>query len=128
MEFNLLSLLLVFLASVLGSMGLGGGSLLLLYLMLFTDLPQAEAQAINLFLFLPTAAVAILLHKKNGLLQGSVLKKWLPAGLLGAILGSLISSSLKSPLLRKIFGVFLLIMGLRELWALYRQQKLPPQA
>ncbi|MBP1580771.1 MAG: sulfite exporter TauE/SafE family protein, partial [Oscillospiraceae bacterium] len=68
MEFNLHSLLLVFLASVLGSMGLGGGSLLLLYLMLFTDLPQAEAQAINLFLFLPTAAVAILLHKKNGLL------------------------------------------------------------
>lgn len=123
MEFSLWTAAAVFLASLLGGMGLGGGSVLLLYLMLFTDVPQITAQAYNLILFLPTAALAILLHRKNGLIRQEPLKRLLPAGIVGGLLGSAVGNRLAPHLLRRLFGVFLLVMGLQELWALYRQRR-----
>lgn len=133
MEISLFSLLMVFLCSILGAMGLGGGSLLMLYLVLFTELPQPEAQAVNLFLFLPTAAFALFLHRKNGLFRAAALKQLLPAGVIGAILGSALGSVLNAHLLQKFFGLFLFCMALRELHTLWKerkqnQQKLPPEA
>ncbi len=130
MEINLFSLLMVFLSSALGSMGLGGGSLLMLYLLLFTELPQQQAQMLNLFLFLPTAAFAVLLHRKNKLLNTASLKQFLVPGIVGSIAGSLIGTLLDSAFLQKIFALFLLLMALRELLSLWkeRQQKQPPQA
>ena len=123
MEINLFSLLMIFLCSVLGAMGLGGGSLLMLYLALFTELPQTEAQALNLFLFLPTAALALFLHRKNGLFQASALKQLLPAGIVGAILGSGLGSFLNAQLLQKFFGLFLLCVALQELHTLWKERK-----
>ena len=45
-----------FAAGALGAMGLGGGSVLILYLTLCAGLPQLQAQGINLTFFLPCAA------------------------------------------------------------------------
>ena len=128
MELNLFSLLAVFAVSILGAMGLGGGSLLMLYLLFFTELPQQEAQALNLLLFLPTAAVSAFLHRKNGLLQNETLKCLLPAGIIGSLSGAILSCWLPADFLKKIFGVFLLLMGGKELFSLYKEQKLPPKA
>ena len=128
MELHFFSILAVYAASVLGAMGLGGGSLLMLYLLFFTDLPQQEAQALNLFLFLPTAALSAVLHRKNGLLQGKILKQMLPAGIIGSLIGAALSAWLPSHLLKKIFGLFLLFMGSKEALTLYREQKLSPKA
>lgn len=128
MELTFLTLFAVFAASVLGAMGLGGGSLLMLYLLFFTDLPQQEAQALNLLLFLPTAALSALLHRKNGLLQSQTLKKTLPAGIIGSLAGAITSLWLPAYLLKKLFGLFLLLMGMKELFAFWQEQKLPPKA
>ncbi len=125
MEITLFTHLLVFLCSILGSMGLGGGSLLLLTLVLFTELPQGQAQALNLLLFLPTAATAAFLHRKNGLLQSKILKQWLPIAIIAAIAGSLLQSLLPADLLRRIFGAYLLISSLKELWQLYKEKQKP---
>ena len=40
-------------------MGLGGGTVLLIYLSLSAQVPQLTAQGINLLVFIPTAAVAL---------------------------------------------------------------------
>ncbi len=128
MELTFFSLLAVFAASVLGAMGLGGGSLLMLYLLFFTDLPQRDAQTLNLLLFLPTAAFSAFLHRRNGLLQGKILTKLLPAGIAGSLIGALLSRQLPSQLLKKCFGLFLLLMGVKELLSLWQEQKLPPKA
>lgn len=128
MEINLFSFLMIFLTSLLAAMGLGGGSLLMLCLVFFTDLSQPEAQALNLFLFLPTAAIALFLHRKNNLLRSDLLRAILPPGILGALIGSFLSSRIESTFLRKIFGLFLLLMALREFRTLWKekQQKTPP--
>lgn len=130
MEINFFSMLMIFLSSTLGAMGLGGGSLLMLYLLFFTELPQLEAQLLNLFLFLPTAAAAAFLHNKNQLLDKNLLKKMLLFGFVGSIIGSFLGSTLEEALLRKLFSAFLFWMSLREFHSLWKEghQKNPPQA
>ena len=53
-------------AGVLSGFGVGGGTLLLIYMTAFAGVDQHLAQGINLLYFLPTAATALPAHFKNG--------------------------------------------------------------
>ncbi len=114
MTLSIVSLAAVFLSSAVAAMGLGGGTVLMLYLSLFSSLPQPQMQAVNLLLFLPAAALSLFLHRKNGLVQTKLLTPCILGGLLGAIGGSLFSNWMDPGALRKGFGLFLLVIGLRE--------------
>lgn len=103
------------LTGVLSAFGIGGGSLLLIYLTAFAGLDQHAAQGINLLYFLPAAAAALPAHRKNGLLDASVIRPAVLAGLAAAAGACLLSYRLDTYLLRKLFGCFLLYVGLREL-------------
>lgn len=102
-------------AGVLSGMGLGGGSLLLLYLTAFAGVDQHLAQGINLLYFLPTAASALPAHWKNGYVVRSALLPAIGAGLAAAAPAAWIATALDAALLRKCFNLFLLYVGLREL-------------
>ncbi len=104
------------LAGAAGAMGLGGGSVLLIYLTLVAGLPQLEAQGINLVFFLPCALVALLFHLKGGLLKRRTLPCIL-TGLLGAALGTFLAGSLGEALLRRLFAGLLLLLGGREIFS-----------
>ena len=41
------------LSGIIGAMGLGGGAVLIIYLSVFTDMPQLKSQGINLLFFYP---------------------------------------------------------------------------
>ena len=112
MTLSIVSLAAVFLSSAVAAMGLGGGTVLMLYLSLFSSLPQPQLQ--DLLLFLPAAALSLFLHRKNGLVQTKLLTPCILGGLLGAIGGSLLSNWIDPGALRKGFGLFLLVIGLRE--------------
>ncbi len=106
---------------LLAGMGLGGGSLLILYLTNIAGFDPASARGINLLFFLPAALLATLSHIRHGKLP---LKKVTPAvlaGTLAAALFSFISVLLDIALLRKLFGVLLLGTGVKELF--YRPRK-----
>lgn len=96
---------------VLSAWGVGGGTLLLLCMTLFLGVDQAEAQGINLLYFLPTAAVSLLYHRKNGYLDAAVLKAAAPPGALCALAAALVSTSVDITVFRKPFGLFLLYAG-----------------
>ena len=51
---------------ILSGFGIGGGSLLLIYMTSFAGVPQNLAQGINLLYFLPTAGAALPAHFKTG--------------------------------------------------------------
>jgi uncharacterized membrane protein YfcA len=104
------------LTGVLSAFGIGGGSLLLVYLTTVAGVAQQEAQGINLLYFLPTALCALPSHVENGFVEQ---KTVLPAVLAGLVLSAgaaFLSNGLDVNLLRKLFGGFLLIIGLRELF------------
>lgn len=129
MELSLVSIAAVFASSAVAAMGLGGGTVLLLYLSFFSSLSQPQMQSLNLLLFLPAAALSLFFHRKNGLIDTAILKPCILGGIIGGIGGSMLSNNLDPQLLRKAFAVFLLLIGLRELFislSFYYKKFFPP--
>ena len=110
-------------SAVLASMGMGGGSILILYLTLVAGVAQREAQGINLLFFLPIGAVSLWLHLRQNRVDKQAVRQFLPTGLLGAALGTAAALWLDQDLLRRGFAVFLLCIGLRQL---FPGKKSPP--
>ncbi len=100
----------------LAGLGVGGGSLLILWLSLVIGLEHSAARAINLLFFIPTAIIASFFRWRQGKLD---IKTVLPAiigGCISAACFSLLSKQIDIHLIKKLFGVLLLATGLRELF------------
>ena len=104
-------------SGLLASMGMGGGFILLVYLAVFTDTDQLAAQGLNLFFFLPVIAVSVALHIKNKLIDVKTALVMGAAGAVTSVFGWLLAQQLQGALLRKCFAVFLIAVGLRDLFA-----------
>lgn len=105
----------------LAGIGVGGGSLLILWLTLILHMDQPTARAINLMFFTAAAGTVSLFRWKQGSLQ---LRRILPAiiaGCAAAAVFAWISTQLDVEKMKKIFGILLLITGIRELF--YRPRK-----
>ena len=105
----------------LSGLGVGGGSLLILYLTVVLDMAPTAARTLNLLFFLPCALIAALFRWRQGAVD---LKGLLPAmagGCLAAYLFSRLSMNLDTGLLKKLFGGLLILTGLREI--LYKSKK-----
>lgn len=101
---------------VLSGFGVGGGTLLLVYLTAVAGTDQHLAQGINLLYFLPAAALALPTHWKNGYIEKKALLPAILAGLLAAGLCAWVASGLETGLLRKCFGGFLVVIGFSQLF------------
>lgn len=104
------------LTGILSGFGVGGGSLLLVYLTGIAGVEQRIAQGINLLYFLPAAAAALPSHFKNGYLDRKAALPAVLAGLICAALAAWAATAMKVETLRRLFGGFLLWIGLRELF------------
>ena len=105
----------------LSGLGTGGGSLLILWLVMVMGVEQLTARTINLLFFLPSAVIGSLFHYKKGTLD---IKKLLPAVAAGSISAGLVtylSADWNVALLKKGFGILLIFTGIRELF--YRPRK-----
>jgi uncharacterized membrane protein YfcA len=105
----------------LAGLGVGGGSLLLLWLTGVVGMSRDTAAGINLLFFVPTALTASLFRLKQGKLDFPRIFPALLAGVATAGVLTVVARSLDTELLRKPFGILLLVTGLREL--LYRRRK-----
>ena len=120
-----ITLLIGTLLGFLSGLGIGGGSLLILWLTMVTGMEQEMARTVNLLFFLPAAVVACYYRRKQGTLD---IKKMVPAiaaGCIGAVLGTRLGGNLDTSLLKKGFGVLLLATGVREV--LWKPKKNTPQ-
>ena len=101
---------------VLSGFGVGGGTLLLVYMTAFAGVDQHLAQGINLLYFLPAGLMALPAHVKNGYIEQPVLLQAIGAGLVCAALAAWAATAMEVGLLRKFFGAFLIVVGLMELF------------
>lgn len=105
-------LFLIGLASgIISGMGIGGGAILIPALVIFVKPGQHIAQSVNLLFFIPTAIIALIIHIKNRRIDLKMALPIIITGLFGAFIGSRLAVSLPGPVLRKWFGIFLLVMG-----------------
>lgn len=110
------SLLIAIVLGFLAGIGVGGGSLLILWLTMVVGMPYPQARILNLLFFLPAAVIACLFKKKQGELP---FKKILPAVIAGAVaagLFSFIGYFLDVRILQGLFGALLVLTGIRELF------------
>jgi len=108
-------------AGIISAWGVGGGTLLLLVMTLFLGVEQRAAQGINLLFFLPTALSALICHARQGYLDKPTLKAAIPFAVPAALLGAWIATAVDVELLRKPFGIYLLLSGISLI--LPRRQK-----
>ena len=109
------SILVGVILGFLSGLGIGGGSLLILWLTLALNMDPATTRGINLLFFLPASAIAFIFRYKQGAVE---LKKIFPAILSGtaaAILFSWIGLRTDTTILTKLFGALLILTGIREL-------------
>ncbi len=106
---------------LLSGLGVGGGSLLILWLTAVLGMEHSMARGINLLFFLPCAAASSILRRKQGQIEMRILLPAILAGCAAAAAGSWLSMYLELALVKKLFGGLLLFTGAREL--LYRPKK-----
>ena len=118
------SVIAIFVGILLGylaGLGIGGGSLLILYLTLVLKMDTPSARAINLMFFITAAGSVSLFRWKKGTLDIKTILPAVISGCLTAALFSYLSNVIDGTLAQKLFGGLLLITGMRELF--YRPQK-----
>lgn len=107
-------LLIGAISGVVAGMGMGGGTLLIPLMIIFLNIAQKQAQAINLFAFIPCAIVSLIIHIKNKLVNFSVGLPILLTGVISSVLASLLAVGTNQKLLQILFGVFLLMVGVYQ--------------
>lgn len=108
---------------ILAGLGVGGGSLLILWLTMVLGMEHPTAAGINLLFFIPSAIIASLFQWKQGVLN---LRKVLPAMIaacISAAICSVMRQHIPLGILKKIFGALLLLTGFRELFYRPRNAK-----
>lgn len=106
----------------LAGLGVGGGSLLILWLTLVLGMDHSQARIINLLFFLPSALITSLFRWKQGKLNLSIALPAILAGCAAAGICAYCSNMLQTVHLRKLFGALLIFTGIREL--LYKTKKI----
>lgn len=107
-----------FLAGFLGGMGMGGGTVLIPALTIILGVGQHVAQATNLISFLPMAAFSLGVHKKQGLLKTEGLWDIVIPAVITSVIGGLAALLLAGEVLKRMFGLFLIALAVKQLTAL----------
>ncbi len=104
-------------------MGMGGGTLTIPLLTIFLSYEQISAQGINLVAFLPMSLVALFIHVKNKLVDFK--STWLLAlvGCIFSLGGALLANHMKNNVLKILFALFLIGLGIWQLIEMIKDNK-----
>ncbi len=97
--------------AILAGMGVGGGGLLVLYLVFVKDMGQLHAQGLNLVFFIFAAGASLVYHAKKRKINPKLSGLLILFGVIGAYLGAGTAAVLKPGVVRKIFGWLLILSG-----------------
>ena len=111
----MLSFIGAFLCALLSGLGVGGGGIFIVFLNLFSDLPQLTAQGINLLFFLFSSGSAVCVHLRHRTIYGTAVLTMAAFGIIGSLLGLFLARILSEQILRKIFGMLLVVSGILTL-------------
>ena len=117
---NILGIVISVISGIITGIGLGGGTFLIIGLTIFMGVEQKIAQSVNLFFFIPTALTSIIINARRGKVKWNIAFFVIVFSIIGAILGSIIATKIKINVLKKLFGVFIGIIAIYEIFTLIR--------
>lgn len=118
-----IDLLATLVVATLSGMGLGSGGLMVLYLTLIRQAPQLPAQGFNLLFFLFASASSMIVHLLKRRIFWPAVLLLILAGLPSAYLGTRVALLLPEGLVAKLFGLFLVFVGVPGLFGRNRAKK-----
>ncbi len=113
----LFALVIATATGILSGWGIGGGTLLILTLMLFFKADIGTSQFINLAYFIPSAAASLFFHMKKGYVER---KAVFLAGICGCVSTTIsyyLRQCISDRFLSILFGLILLYLGVREVFS-----------
>ena len=115
-QFILIAIVGIAAGFVGGSMGVGGGIIIIPALMIFVGLGQKEAQGTSLaVLSFPVALVAAYNYYKGGYVNLGFAEIMIVTFIIGGYFGSKVAIVLPEYVLKKIFAVLLIAVGIKML-------------
>ena len=112
----IVAILVGLLTGILSGCGVGGGSLLILYLTAIRGVEQYTAGGINLLYFLCCAPTALVSHIRQKRIEWKAVLWCSIAGAVTSLIAAYVASQMNTDLLRRMFGVLLLYIGAKELF------------
>jgi uncharacterized membrane protein YfcA len=103
----------LFIGSLAGLLGVGGGTLLVPVLVLAQGVDQHTAQGISLLMIVPVGVVGMWSYARQGHLATARLPILLLGGAVGAWVGATGAHRVESALLTRMFATLLLVVGAR---------------
>lgn len=113
----MINIIIGIIMGIISGFGIGGGSLFILYLTIIENIEQLVAQGINLVYFLFCATPAVILHIKNRLVNTKAMIYCSISGILTSIISSILANSINVEILQRIFGAFLIYVGIKLLFS-----------
>lgn len=104
------------LIAALAGMGVGGGGLLVLYLVFVKDMAQLEAQGINLVFFVFAAMASLMYHIRKRKIRWKLVAMVIGFGIAGAYLGAKTAAKIDPLVLRRVFGWLMTFSGVMVLF------------
>lgn len=110
----------LFAGAMAAALGLGGGVIFVPSLVVLFSFDQHIAQGTSLAVIFPTAIVATVAHARMGNVRWRLSIPIGIAGIAGAVLGARVALQLDADLLRRLFGIFLILLAVRMAWRAWR--------
>ena len=108
-------------SGLISGMGMGGGSILITILVTFLGKDQKVAQASNLIFFIPTSISATIYNIKRKQIKWNLALPIAIWGSIGAAFGAFLATKIETGILKKIFGVFLILIAIFESYSWYNK-------
>lgn len=99
-----------------GFIGIGGGTILIPAMVFLLAEEQHIAHGTSLTIILPTAVVSAFIYQANNHMDWGLAVKIAASGTLGGYLGAKLMEKISAPRLKQIFGLFMVIAGIRMVW------------
>jgi uncharacterized membrane protein YfcA len=104
-----------FIAGVLNGLLGAGGGMVIVPMLEKSGLKPAESHATSIAIILPLCIVSVFIYVQKSSFNINEALPFVPAGLAGALAGSLLLPHIPEKLLRRIFGLFMLYAGYKLL-------------
>jgi uncharacterized protein len=100
-----------------GLLGLGGGVFLIPVMVTYFAVVQHNAHATSLAVVVPTAIVSATSYGLHGYIDFGMTLNVIIGSILGASFGARLSKKIPAAQLKRLFGLFMVVVGLRMIYS-----------
>jgi hypothetical protein len=115
MNYVIAGLIGLFAGASSGLFGVGGGIVMVPAMMFFLKADIKTAVGTSLVVIVPTALMGVFKHQQLGNIAWSMAASLIPMAVLGGFLGAALTQPLHADTLKRMFGGFIVLVGLRLL-------------